>query len=88
MPSSSIWLGSSAVTCSRSAPSSAVRAARPAGVNSFGGELARSRAQLTHLPTRAARVAVSATPFSSAATRMIFPIGLLGCSSVFQRAGL
>ena len=35
-------------------------------MSSFGGELARSRAQLTHFVTRAARVAASPTPFSFA----------------------
>ncbi len=88
MPSSSISFGSIALTCSPWPPSSAARAARSAGVSSFGGELARSRAQLTHLPTRAVRLAVSATPFCSAAKRTIFSMGFLGCSSVFQRAGL
>ena len=54
MPSSSIWSGSSAMTCRCGPARSAARFARPSGVSSFGGEFARSRAQLTHFETIAA----------------------------------
>ena len=65
MPSSSICAGSSALTSTFGPASSAVRAARSAGVSSFGGEFARSRAQLTHFATRRDRSAVSAAPSSA-----------------------